>query len=83
MNSRDAGLISGNQTQEPTTPVEPSEPTEEEKEPEAEEGTYTVVAGDCLWNIALKYNTTYEAIAKANNIAAPYLIYPGDVLVIR
>ncbi len=80
---RDAGLISGNQTQEPTTPVEPSEPTEEEKEPEAEEGTYTVVAGDCLWNIALKYNTTYEAIAKANNIAAPYLIYPGDVLVIR
>lgn len=80
---RDAGLISGNQTQEPTTPVEPSEPTEEEKEPEAEEGTYTVVAGDCLWNIALKYNTTYEAIAKANHIAAPYLIYPGDVLVIR
>lgn len=80
---RNAGLISGNQTQEPTTPVEPSEPTEEEKEPEAEEGTYTVVAGDCLWNIALKYNTTYEAIAEANNIAAPYLIYPGDVLVIR
>lgn len=60
----------------PTEEV-PTEPTEKPTE-----STYTVVAGDCLWNIALKYNTTYQKIAQLNGIEAPYLIFPGQKLVI-
>ena len=44
--------------------------------------TYTVKPGDTLQAIAIRYDTTIEAIASANNIAAPYLIYAGQVLVI-
>ncbi len=42
--------------------------------------TYTVKAGDTLSGIALKYGTTYGAIAQLNGIAPPYLIVPGQVL---
>lgn len=49
--------------------------------------TYTVVKGDCLWNIAKKYygdGTKYPVIAEANKdkIKTPNLIYPGQVLTI-
>jgi hypothetical protein len=51
--------------------------------------TYTVVKGDCLWNIAKKYygdGSKYTVIVSANqNIfknRSPNLIYPGDVLTI-
>jgi GH25 family lysozyme M1 (1,4-beta-N-acetylmuramidase)/LysM repeat protein len=42
--------------------------------------TYTVKSGDTLSGIALKYGTTYGAIAQLNGIAPPYLIVPGQVL---
>lgn len=42
--------------------------------------TYTVKKGDTLSKIACDYNTTYQKIAKDNNIANPNLIYPGQVL---
>src|SRR4030042_1043205 len=44
---------------------------------------YTVVQGDSLWNIALQtYGTGYKwtAIAQANNLANPDLIFAGNVL---
>ncbi|MCM1227686.1 MAG: LysM peptidoglycan-binding domain-containing protein [Clostridium sp.] len=50
--------------------------------------TYTVVSGDCLWNIAKKFygdGSKYKKIYEANkNIigANPNLIYPGQVLTI-
>lgn len=51
--------------------------------------TYTVVKGDCLWNIAKKYygnGSKYTKIVEANqNIfskRSPNLIYAGDVLTI-
>ena len=47
--------------------------------------TYTVVAGDCLWNIAAKFygsGTQFGKIANANGIASPYTIYVGQVLTI-
>ena len=49
--------------------------------------TYTVVSGDCLWNIAKKYygdGSKYTTIYNANKdkIKDPALIYPGQVLVI-
>ena len=42
--------------------------------------TYTVVAGDCLWNIAYKLygtGTLYTKLAEANKLAHPYIIYIG------
>ena len=42
--------------------------------------TYTVKSGDTLSGIAKKYNTTYQAIARKNNIANPNKIYVGQVL---
>ncbi|MEM6527984.1 MAG: LysM peptidoglycan-binding domain-containing protein [Chloroflexota bacterium] len=47
-----------------------------------ETGTYTVVRGDTLNNIARRFGTTFTAIAQANNLANPNLIFPGQVLTI-
>lgn len=44
--------------------------------------TYTVQPGDYLSLIASKFGTTYTAIAQANGISSPYLIYPGEHLTI-
>lgn len=49
--------------------------------------TYTVVRGDCLWNIAKRYygnGSQYTKIYNANRdkIKNPSLIYPGQVFVI-
>lgn len=43
------------------------------------ENTYTVKAGDTLWNIAKKYNTTVEELMKLNNLTND-LIMIGKVL---
>lgn len=47
---------------------------------QAQEKTYIVKSGDTLSGIAKKYNTTYQAIARKNNIANPNKIYVGQVL---
>lgn len=39
---------------------------------------YTVRAGDTLWGIAQRYGTSVSALAQANNIPDPALIYPGE-----
>jgi LysM repeat protein len=41
---------------------------------------YTVRAGDTLSGIAQKYCTTWQELAKINNVANPNLIYPNQVL---
>lgn len=43
---------------------------------------YTVQLGDRLFSIARIYNVNPYAIATANNIQPPYLIYPGQKLTI-
>ncbi len=45
--------------------------------------TYVVQRGDTLFSIARRYSTTAWAIAVANNIANPNVIFPGQVLCIR
>lgn len=47
------------------------------------ETIYIVKIGDTLSEIAKKYNTTYQKIAKDNNISNPNLIYPNQKLVIK
>ena len=44
---------------------------------------YTVKAGDTLSDIASKYGTTYQAIAKLNCISNPNKIYAGQKLKIK
>jgi LysM repeat protein len=43
-------------------------------------GSYTVVAGDTLYAISLRFNSTVATLAALNNIVNPNLIYPGQVL---
>jgi lysozyme len=43
---------------------------------------YVVQRGDTLSAIALRFSTTAMAIAMANNLPNPSLIYPGQVLII-
>lgn len=43
---------------------------------------YTVQEGDTLSAIALRFDTTVEALAQANNLESPDLIFPGQVLTI-
>jgi LysM repeat protein len=42
--------------------------------------TYIVQPGDTLWGISRRFNTTVDAIVRANNIPNPNLIYVGQVL---
>lgn len=44
---------------------------------------YEVQRGDTLSQIALKYKTTYQALAKLNNISDPDKIYPGQKIKIK
>ena len=47
------------------------------------EKTYTIKDGDTLSEIAKKYNTTADKLAKDNNISNPDLIYAGQKIVIK
>ncbi len=42
--------------------------------------SYTVQAGDVLWKIAEQYQTTYQELAKFNQIGNPNLIYVNQVI---
>lgn len=50
--------------------------------PAGKRETYTVVAGDTLRRIAVKFNTTVEALEKANNLSSTSIIRTGQVLVV-
>lgn len=49
----------------------------------SQETIYIVKSGDTLSEIAQKFNTTYQKIAKDNNISNPNLIFPNQKLVIK
>lgn len=44
---------------------------------------YAVRRGDTLSSIAARYGTTWQKIAKDNNLKNPSLIYPSQVLIIK
>lgn len=65
----------------------PARQTVSSPAPANQNKTYTVVRGDCLWNIAKKFygnGSQYTKIYNANRdkIKRPNLIYPGQVLTI-
>lgn len=45
--------------------------------------THTVVWGDTLWDLGIRYGVPYMEIARINNISNPNLIYVGQVLKIK
>lgn len=87
---RDYGTKTVNITfdmQKPKATVEPQREATNSPVPAATQ-TYTVVKGDCLWNIAKKFygnGSKYSVIYNANKSVIggnPNLIYPGQVLTI-
>lgn len=73
-------------TAEPTPEPTKEATAEPTPEPTSEPGgeptpkTHTVQAGENLFRIALRYGLSTEAVAKANGITNPALIYVGQVL---
>ena len=73
--------------EKPKASVEPPRETTASPAPTTAQ-TYTVVKGDCLWNIAKKFygnGSKYSVIYNANRSVIggnPNLIYPGQVLTI-
>ena len=73
--------------EKPKASVEPQREATTSPAPETAQ-TYTVVKGDCLWNIAKKFygnGSKYSIIYNANKSVIggnPNLIYPGQVLTI-
>lgn len=43
---------------------------------------YTVVQGDSLYKIARKYGTFVDNLIRYNYLRSPYIIYPGQQLVV-
>lgn len=80
--------ISFPKTQKPVAKTPPpARATVASPAPKQQNKTYTVVRGDCLWNIAKKFygnGSQYTKIYNANRdkIKNPNLIYPGQVLTI-
>lgn len=44
--------------------------------------TYTVIKGDSLSKIGKKFGVPWQSIAKINNISAPYIIRPGQIIIL-
>lgn len=59
------------------------EPSPDTGNTQAGEVVYTVKAGDTLGGIAVKYGTTYQAIAAYNGIKNPNLIHVGQKIKIQ
>lgn len=70
-------------TPQPVQPVEstPTPPTQPATTSTGNQ-VYTVKAGDTLFSIGRLYTVNPYAIAAANNIPYPYIIYPGQQLTI-
>jgi LysM repeat protein len=79
-------------TPEPTTPVSatqpapttptPTAPAPAPTSPSSGQTTHVIQRGENLFRIALRYGTTVDAIASANGIANPALVYVGQKLTI-
>ena len=50
------------------------------KKPQPSGGKYIVQGGDTLYSIAFRFGWDWKTLAAKNNIAAPYMIRPGQVV---
>lgn len=72
------GLNNQRPEDRPETKPESVPQTGAQSEPSG--GKHTVLNGETLSQIADRYGTTYQQLAKINNIANPDLIYQGQIL---
>ena len=63
----------------PTTP--PLE-ADEETSTESSGETYVVQKGEYLYSLAQRFGVSWQSLAAKNNIGYPYVVYPGQTLVI-
>ena len=63
------------------TAVQPTMPATSHQT--AQDGAYTVKAGDALYGIALAHGCHWTDLAAWNNIRPPYIIHPGQVLITK
>jgi len=68
------------EVQSNTEEVKDLDITKDLEKPKAKE--YVVKPGDVLWRIAEKFNTTWEELAKYNNLKNPHLIFPNQIILI-
>lgn len=61
-----------------TAPVASAQPAQT-----AQEGSYTVKAGDTLYGIAVAHGCHWTDLAAWNGIRSPYIIHPGQVLITK
>jgi LysM repeat protein/uncharacterized protein YvpB len=55
-------------------------PTQAPQNGSSKQGGYTVQSGDYLTGLAVRFNTTWQELARLNDIPYPYTIYAGQVL---
>lgn len=60
-----------------------SEPTPEPETPTSQPVTHTVAAGESLSKIGKSYGIAWPEVAALNDIQWPYIIHPGQVLIIK
>ncbi|MBN1991293.1 MAG: LysM peptidoglycan-binding domain-containing protein [Anaerolineae bacterium] len=65
----------------PTQPVYESQPIYAPMQP-GNDGYHVVSTGETLFSIAQRYGSSVEAIAGANGLVYPYLIYEGQSLIL-
>lgn len=68
-------------TTEPQTPLPPSQPSSTVPTVDTEM-YHTVVKGETLYGIATRYGRNYENVAEWNNVPPPYILSPGQRLLI-
>lgn len=66
----------------PAKPEVPNVVVEEKQPIETIEEVYIVKVGDTLYRIGLKHNTTWQELAKYNNLSNPHLIFPNQQILI-
>jgi len=79
--------VVGGTQETPTVPAATPASIDEEDIPESTptpvvQATYVVQSGDHLMKIARALELDWQAIAELNGLSHPYLLYPGDVLLL-
>lgn len=74
------GAVDFNENKKADFGQEGSHPLPPAPQPTPGDSTYTVVSGDTLIGIQGKTGVNWHLIADLNNITAPYVIYPGQIL---
>jgi LysM repeat protein len=75
-------LVVTNATPTPAPTPVPSSQTVPTPVPVVSPGVHVVQSGENLFRIALQYNMTWDVLAQTNGLCFPYLVYPGQQLVI-